>query len=66
MEKWEAFREWLFTLDTETLKALKERASEEYDTISATVQINPKLPASGLKGALEDFLNRVDDYLGLM
>ena len=63
-QRYEALMAFLLTeLSEPTLTNIKAAAGKRIERIAAMVERNPLTPASVFEGVLEDFLNRVDDYL---
>lgn len=62
-KRYEGLMGFILELDASILNQIKKEADEQFDKIAAYVVANPLLPATIRESVLEDFLNRVDDYL---
>jgi hypothetical protein len=63
VDKYETLMGFILELDEQTLHFIKAAASKRFASIARMVERNPLAPTSGVESVVEDFLNRVDDYL---
>ena len=62
--RYEALMAFLLTeLSEPTLRNIKAAADKRFNNIYKLVIANPEISTTALEGVLEDFLNRVGDYL---
>ena len=63
-QRYEALITFLLTeLSEPTLQNIKAAADKRFNNIYKLVMANPEISTTALEGVLEDFLNRVGDYL---
>lgn len=63
MDKYEALMRFVLELDEQTLRVIKMVADKRLDAIAEIVERYPQSPGIVMESVVEDFLNRVDDYL---